>query len=232
MNLRCQSFVSGITTRPQSECFPGSPQLPVPSPGLHGGWVIRPGTHPLWVLVSPDCWGCFEAAKFRAFCGRQVWVLSTRSRPALRLGFSIHSERKNSRKLRAFLNLPSRHFPPEGPGSSRSRTHTHYPDPSPQPARQPPASALQSSAAAIGPSRRGGVGRSARPSASPGPGTTAIGCGIHQSRVGASRPAGPTRGWPRPRPAPPPSGAGSPQPRGPPHSLSRSMNCQSAPGGC
>lgn len=96
------------------------------------------------------------------------------------------------------------------------------------------ASPTQPSAAAIGPRWRGRAWRSAPPTAAPGAGATAIGCGLRQSRIWAPRPTGLARGRPRPArsPAPPPSGAGSPPQGGLPHSLSRSLNCQSAPGGC
>lgn len=53
-------------------------------------WVMWPGAHPLWVSVSSDSWSSF-GAKFGVSRGRQVWALSTRSRSALRLSFSLHS---------------------------------------------------------------------------------------------------------------------------------------------
>lgn len=191
--------------------------------------MIRPGAHPLWVLVSPDCWGCLEAAKFRASCGRQVWVLSLGLGP--RCGWVSRSTAKRFTKAPG-LSQPSE--PPLPSGGSRVQPQPH-PHPLPRPlttANLPASPAPQSSAAAIGPSRRGGVGHPALPWPSPPLAPAPLRLAAGSTSLGLGRPApGRQRLVPPPR-GPASLGARSPQPRGPPHSLSRSMNCQSAPGGC
>lgn len=188
--------------------YPESSGLPIPGPGLHRCWVIWLGTHPLWVSVSSDCGGSCRAAQLRASCGRQVWALSTPSRPALLLGFSptAHGGSGGSAQPQASLthglvqaatSLRQR----RGRAAAAPTPPARSPGSPPQPTCRPPALLPASPPPrAIGQRRRGGTGCSAPPAAARGPGETAIGCGLRQS-------------WAEGRPAPQGRpGAGSARP--------------------
>lgn len=220
---RCQSFVSGGQPQTTTRTFPGEPRVLSPRPGLRGRRGGPARDSPSWGVGFPDSWGRFEAAKFRASCGRRVWVLSTRPRPALRLDFSLYTE-----KIRGGSGLSG---PPLPSGGARV---------SQQPHSQPGTLTGRRRVPLRPPRRLLGPGDGAESDARPRPrlplalAPLRLAVGSTSHGLGATRLAGATRGWPRPSrlPAPPPSGARSPQPGGPPHSLSQSPNCQGAPGGC
>lgn len=228
MNLRCQSFVSGITTKPRSECFPGSPQLPVPSPGLHG-WLGDPARgSPSLGVGFPGLLGLPSSRQVPRLLRAPGVGVVTRSRPALRLGVSLHSEKihRGSGPLSTFRAATSLRREP-GPAAAAPTPTTQAPHHSQLASLAcPPSPRLR----LLG--RRGRAESGTRPS--PGPPLPEPWRHCDWLRdppvwVGAPRPV--DSAWSRPRAAPPPSEQGLLSP-GPPHSLSRSMNCQSTPGGC
>lgn len=73
--------------------FSGEPRVLSSRPGLRGRLGDPARDSPSAGVGFPRLLGCLEAAKSRASCGLRVWGLSARPRPALRWGFSLHTEK-------------------------------------------------------------------------------------------------------------------------------------------